>query len=111
MAFNPMPELDPLAIAYNGVGIATCDPWTKGQHDIHMIDARIMVSSPDGRSLVAGDQYGVIHILALETSLKALYRISAFNAMLQCVVFSPNNLRAYEVRGNFCNVWEPPGHL
>ncbi|KAK4242396.1 hypothetical protein C8A03DRAFT_11359 [Achaetomium macrosporum] len=108
MVFSPIPELDLLAIAYDGVGIATCDPWTQEQHDLHRIDARIMVSSPDGRTLVAGDQYGIIHFLAFETSLKVLYRISAFNAMLQCVAFSPDNLRVYEVRDNFCNVWEPP---
>ncbi|AEO71472.1 uncharacterized protein THITE_2123867 [Thermothielavioides terrestris NRRL 8126] len=108
MVFSPVPELDLLAIAYDGVGIATCDPWTQEQHDLQGIDARIMVSSPDGRTLVAGDLSGTIHILAFETSLKVLYRISAFNAMLRSVAFSPDNLRIYEVRDNFCNVWEPP---
>jgi WD40 repeat protein len=108
MVFNPIPDLDLLAIAYDGVGIAICDPWSQEQHDLRSIEARVMVSSPDGRTLVAGDQNGIIHILAFETSLKALYRISAFNTMLQCIAFSPDNLRIYEVRDNFCNVWEPP---
>ncbi|KAK4043380.1 hypothetical protein C8A01DRAFT_43694 [Parachaetomium inaequale] len=108
MVFNPIPDLDLLAIAYDGVGIVVCDPWTQEQHDLHSIEARVIVSSPDGRTLVAGDRNGIIHILAFETSLKVLYRISAFNAMLQCIAFSPDNLRIYEVRDNFCNVWEPP---
>ncbi|GAB1317214.1 NACHT domain-containing protein [Madurella fahalii] len=108
MVFNPIPDLELLAIAYDGVGIAICDPWTREQHDLRSIEARIMVSSPDGRTLVAGDQRGIIHILTFEASLKVLYRISAFNSMLQCIAFSPDNLRVYEVRDNFCNVWEPP---
>jgi WD40 repeat protein len=108
MVFNPIPDQDLLAIAYDGVGISICDPWAQEQHDLHTMEARVMVSSPDGRTLVAGDQSGIIHILTFETSLKVLYRISAFNAMLQCIAFSPDNLRICEVRDKFCNVWEPP---
>jgi hypothetical protein len=108
MVFNPIPDQDLLAIAYDGVGVTICDPWTQEQHDVHTMEARVMVSSPDGRTLVAGDQNGIIHILTFETSLHVLYRISAFNAMLQCIAFSPDNLRIYEVRDKFCNVWEPP---
>jgi hypothetical protein len=108
LVFNPMPEMDLLAIAYDGVGVVTCNPWSREQHDLLEMEPRILVSSRDGRTLFAGDHNGLIHILAFEQTLKVLYRISALRTMLLGLTVSPNALRVYDIRDKHCNVWEPP---
>ncbi|KAL1835925.1 hypothetical protein VTJ49DRAFT_5861 [Mycothermus thermophilus] len=108
LVFNPLPEMNLLAIAYDGVGIVTCDPWTREQLGIRGIEARILVSSRDGRTLFAGDLSNAIHILTFEPSPKVLHYLAPVSrAPLRDIAVSPDGLRIYDVRDRYCNVWEP----
>ncbi len=108
MAFNPLADANLLAVAYDDIGVALCDPWTQEHHTLLKIEARTLASSPDGRTLVIGDRTGIIHMLSFEASPRVLYRIASLNPMLQSLAFSPDSLRVFEARDNFCNAWEQP---
>lgn len=107
MVFNPLPEIDLLAISYDNVGIVVCDPWALEQLSVCSVDSRTLAVSPDGRTLVSGDYSGIIHLFSFESSLRTMYRISMIDEMIKGIVFAPNNMRFYDIRGNFLNVWEP----
>lgn len=108
MAFNPLPDLELLAVAYEKVGIVICDPWALEQLSVYKTDVKILSASPDGRTLASGDFSGVITIFAFESTLRIMYQISAFDEMIRGIVYSPNSTRFYDIRGLFCNIWEPP---
>lgn len=107
LVFNPLPEIDLLAISYDNVGIVVCDPWTLDQLSVCSVDSRTLAVSSDGRTLVSGDYSGIIHLFSFESSLRTMYRISMVDEMIKGIVFAPNNMRFYDIRGNFLNVWEP----
>ena len=106
MVFNPVPELDLMAIAYKDGDIVTCDPWTLEQHSIYGILVHVLVASPDGRTLATGDTEGVVHLFAFET-LRLIYRVAAIDDYVMSIVFASNSLRFFDIRGTSCNVWEP----
>lgn len=107
LVFNPLPEIDLLAISYDNVGIVVCDPWALDQLSVCSVDSRTLAVSSDGRTLVSGDYSGIIHLFSFESSLRTIYRISMVDEMIKCIVFAPNSMRFYDIRGKFLNVWEP----
>ncbi|KAI1084013.1 hypothetical protein F5B20DRAFT_526327 [Whalleya microplaca] len=106
MVFNPVSELDLIAIAYDDGDIVTCDPWDLEQHSIYHLLAHSLAASPDGRILATGDTRGVIHLLLFRT-LRLLYRIDAIGNILWNIIFASNSLRFFDIGGTHCNVWEP----
>ncbi|KAL2269347.1 hypothetical protein VTJ83DRAFT_1531 [Remersonia thermophila] len=112
LLFNPVPESNLLAIAYDGVGIVTCDPWTREQLGFSKIAARILVSSEDGKTLFASDVNNGIHILTFEPSPRVIHYIAPVGrSLLHAMAVSPDGLRLYDVRDKCCNVWEMPAAL
>ncbi|KAL1881783.1 hypothetical protein Daus18300_000836 [Diaporthe australafricana] len=107
MVFNPLLDVDLLAMSYDSVGIVVCDSWTLEQLSVCQVDSRTLAVSPDGRTLISGDYSGIIYLFSFESTLRTMYRISVADEMIKGIVFAPNNLRFYEIRGSFLNVWEP----
>ncbi|KAH6849741.1 hypothetical protein B0I37DRAFT_369747 [Chaetomium sp. MPI-CAGE-AT-0009] len=110
VAFNPVSELDLLAISYKDGDVVLCNPWTLEQTEkCHLrYSLVILASTSDGRILAGGAEDGFIHLLLFET-LQPLYRIQPPDerSLLRGLAFSANNLRFFEIRGQSCNVWEP----
>jgi hypothetical protein len=110
MEFNPVPELELLAISYKDGDVVLCNPWTLEQiGECHLPYSLVLLTSTsDGRVLAGGAEDGMIHLLLFET-LQPLYRIqpSDERSRLCGLAFSANNLRLFEIRGQSCNVWEP----
>ncbi|RYP92352.1 hypothetical protein DL770_001554 [Monosporascus sp. CRB-9-2] len=106
MVFNPVPQLDLMAVAYKDGDLITCDPWTLEQHSVYGILVHVLAASPDGRTLATGDANGIVHLLAFET-LRLIYRVAAIDDCVINIVFASNNLRFFDIRGSCCNVWEP----
>lgn len=105
---NPAVESDLVAVAYQDgeIAIFEMDEWNPKQTHSHTLHTRTMASSPDGRTLAAGDTEGGIYLFAFET-LQLLYRIDSLDETASSIVFASNSLRLYDVRGRSCNVWEP----
>ena len=104
--FNPLPDLELLAIAYKDGDLITCNPWTLQQVCIYEISVQILAASPDGRTLATGDNLGVIHLFFFQT-LRPICKISALEDRVMGIVFTSDNLRFFDIRANACNVWEP----
>ena len=107
LIFNSSPGLCLAAAAYDDGDLVTFDPWNQKQQASVSAEAVTLASSPDGTILVTGDGVGVISLYEFET-LRLLYRINSFEQSIRSVVFNSNNLRFFDIRGGYCNVWEPP---
>lgn len=69
-------------------------------------NAAHMAVSPDGRTLVLGDNTGDICIHDFET-LELLHRIQSDDGEIIGLCYADSNLRFLDIRRNVCNVWEP----
>ncbi len=105
--FNPSPNLQLLAAAYQDGSLALFDP-IEGvtQRVASRVDAQTLASSADGRTLASGDAFGTIQLFEFET-LKIIYRLKSDNVGINKMVFSSDNLRFIDIRGRQCNVWGP----
>ncbi|KAJ0121991.1 hypothetical protein J7T55_002502 [Diaporthe amygdali] len=105
---NPAVESDLVAVAYQDgdIAIFEMDEWSPKQTHTYSLHTRTMASSPDGRTLAAGDTEGGIWLFAFDT-LQLLYRINSLDEVASSIMFASNSLRLYDVRGRSCNVWEP----
>ncbi|PGH13282.1 hypothetical protein AJ80_06392 [Polytolypa hystricis UAMH7299] len=104
VAFNT--ELECIAVSYNDGQLILFDMHFKVSERVSVF-AEVIAISPDGKTLATGDTHGTIYLFAFEP-LRPIYRINADEVSVQSLVFSPNSLRFFDLRGDHCNVWEPP---
>lgn len=110
LIFNPVFELELLALSYKDEELVICNPWSLVQQASYRLQYSlgILAATSDGRILAGGDEFGAVHLFAFET-LQPLYRIERPDEQFQIpgLVFSSDNLRLFDIRGQCCNVWEP----
>lgn len=110
LIFNPALEVELLALSYKDEELVICNPWSLVQQASYRLQYSlgILSATSDGRILGGGDEFGAVHLFAFET-LQPLYRIERPNEdfRIQGLVFSSDNLRLFDIRGQCCNVWEP----
>ncbi|PGH13280.1 hypothetical protein AJ80_06390 [Polytolypa hystricis UAMH7299] len=106
VAFHPNPEAALIAVAYNDGYLVVFDVCDCKQLVQSSIQIQALTASLDGRTLAAGDLEGNIHIFNFET-LKLIYRVQMDHCVVKGMVFHPNGLRFFDIRGDLCNVWEP----
>ncbi|ESA44246.1 hypothetical protein GE21DRAFT_1831 [Neurospora crassa] len=110
LIFNPVFELELLAISYKDEELVICNPWSLMQQASYRLQYSlgILAATSDGRILAGGDEVGAIHLFSFET-LQPLYRIERPDERFHIpgLVFSSDNLRLFDIRGQCCNVWEP----
>ena len=105
--FNPSPNLQLLAAAYQDGSLALFDPIEGTTHQVaSRVDAQTLASSPDGRTLASGNAFGTIQLFEFET-LKVIYRLRSDDVGINKLVFSADSLRFVDIRGPQCNVWGP----
>ena len=64
-----------------------------------------LACSPDGRVFITMDVVGTIKIFDV-ASMTLLYKLSSEDSISQ-IFFASNGLRFYDLRGSYCNIWEP----
>ncbi|KAF4772853.1 hypothetical protein HER10_EVM0001257 [Colletotrichum scovillei] len=110
MVFNPIAELELLAVSYKDGDVVTCNPWTQEQTNKYHLPTSLSVLSAtsDGRILAGAAEDGGIYLFLFET-LQPIYQIERPDDQLRIydIVFSTDNLRFFDIRGQSCNVWEP----
>ena len=107
LIFNPKAEVQLVAASYDDGEIVAFDPWTQRKRASVNADTAVMHGSQDGTILVSGDSNGKITLYDFET-LKVLYNINSEELGIRDFAFSNDGLRFFDVRGDHCNVWEPP---
>ncbi|KAI0123279.1 hypothetical protein BJ170DRAFT_687296 [Xylariales sp. AK1849] len=109
VAFSAATGTSLLAAAYSDGDLIVYDTAT-GCVVNALTDAypQTLCSSPDGRTLAAGDSRGNIELFDFET-LKFLYKIQfeADALKIRTLAFTADNFRLIEIRGNQCRIWEP----
>ncbi|TRX91866.1 hypothetical protein FHL15_007185 [Xylaria flabelliformis] len=109
VAFCPATEYRSLAVLYQDGDLVTVelDLYDRAtQRDVYHIFARVLATSPDGRTLAAGENSGAVSLLIFDT-LQLIHRIT-HDSIIMGIVFAPSGLCFYDIRGRTCNVWEPP---
>lgn len=110
MIFNPIPELELLAITYKDGDIVTCNPWTLETENLFEAQAILdcLAATSDGRILAGAAEGGGIYLFLFET-LQPIYQIARSDnqLLINDLAFSTDNLRFFDIRGHSCNVWEP----
>lgn len=107
LIFNPKAEVQLVAAAYDDGEIVAFDPWTQRKRASVNANTAVMQGSRDGTILVSGDGIGKITLYDFET-LKVLYNINSYESIIRGFAFSSDGLRFFDVRGDHCNIWEPP---
>lgn len=80
------------------------DTYDEVKGDIGIIPHGI-VCSPNGQIFITMDVGGSIKIYDV-SSMSLIYKLSSEDRINQ-IHFSPDNVRFYDLRGSYCNIWEP----
>ncbi|KUI67446.1 hypothetical protein VM1G_02907 [Cytospora mali] len=104
--FNPNPEINLAAVSYQNGSTYVFDPELQKVQATADTDATVLAASPDGTVLAIGSGNGFIKLYDFET-MKLLHQIFLHQKAIRSIVFNSSGLRLFEIRGNYCNVWEP----
>lgn len=99
------PVTDSLLILYEDTKIVE---WNIAQDEQEVYDhtaARSMTLSQDGNFLLTSDVNGTLSIYVIP-GYRLMYRMK-YDELVTDLAFSPDETRFYDLRGSFCNVWEP----
>jgi WD40 repeat protein len=95
-----------LAAAYVDGDLVILDTSEGLAKEMTVANAQVLASSPDGRTLAAGDSLGTIKLYDFET-LRLLCCIKSSDYSIKCLKFSADSLHILDIALNQCHVWEP----
>ncbi|KAL4751309.1 hypothetical protein BDW72DRAFT_193001 [Aspergillus terricola var. indicus] len=98
-----------LVAAYSDGDLVMYDTSSGGVLEIlNGVNAQTLACSFDGRTLATADSHGTISLFDLET-LRLLYRLQFDGTPIgpRALVFTIDNSRLIDVRGNQCRIWDP----
>lgn len=98
------PKSDEVVGLYMGGHVFRWNPWDNTQQEQQAYGS-ILASSPEGKFFVIGDSNGTIKLYNFQ-HFALIYQLSCEN-LINDICFSPDSKRLYDLRGQFCNVWEP----
>lgn len=99
------PTMDHLVILYEDTKVVDWDVIEDEQIQHSHLNAREMVLSPDGELLLTSNANGTLSLWMLP-EYRLTYRLQ-YDELVYGLAFSPDGTRFYDIRGTFCNVWEP----
>ncbi|KAF8541692.1 hypothetical protein BDD12DRAFT_485014 [Trichophaea hybrida] len=94
-----------LILGYSDGTMQKWDPFTEERFECDA-DAQTLVCSPDGATIATGDSFGNIKLWNFDT-LELIQHISTQDDPIDMLCFSPDGLRFYDIRGDYCSAWEP----
>ena len=98
------PKSDEVLGLYMGGHVFRWNPCDDTQQELQA-EASIIAFSPEGKFFVTGDSSGTIKLYNFH-HFALIYQLSCEN-MINDICFSPDSKRLYDLRGQFCNIWEP----
>ncbi|KAE8453869.1 hypothetical protein EG329_007645 [Mollisiaceae sp. DMI_Dod_QoI] len=98
------PKSEEVIGLYMGGHVFRWNPYNNTQQELQA-DASIVASSPEGKFFATGDSRGTIKLYNFQ-HFSLIYQLSCEN-MMSDLCFSPDSKRLYDLRGQFCNIWEP----
>lgn len=98
------PQSEEVIGLYMGGQVFRWNPWEDTQQELQAYGS-ILASSPDGKFFAIGDSNGTIKLYNFQHFV-LIYQLSCEN-LINDICFSPDSKRLYDLRGQFCNIWEP----
>jgi WD40 repeat protein len=98
------PQTEEILGLYQGGHVFKWHPYNGTQLEVKA-RASLIACSPEGTLFATGDHNGTIKLFNFD-DFSLLYQLS-FEDMVGDITFSPDSKRLYDLRGQFCNVWEP----
>ena len=98
------PHSEEILGLYQGGHVFRWNPWDDTQHELQT-NGSILASSPEGKFFAIGGSNGTIKLYNFD-HFTLIYQLSCEN-LINDMCFSPDSKRLYDLRGQFCNVWEP----
>ncbi|KAJ5467484.1 Cytochrome cd1-nitrite reductase-likeC-terminal heme d1 [Penicillium sp. IBT 31633x] len=89
---------------YMGWQVFRWNPYTNTQQELEA-EGSILACSPEGKFFTTGDSQGTIKLYNFH-HFTMIYKLSC-DQMITDICFSPDSKRLYDLRGSWCNVWEP----
>ncbi|KGO65030.1 hypothetical protein PEX1_017620 [Penicillium expansum] len=89
---------------YGGGQVFRWNPYTNSQQELEA-EGAILACSPEGKFFTIGDSQGTIKLYSFH-HFTMIYKLSC-DQMITDICFSPDSKRLYDLRGPWCNVWEP----
>ncbi|KAL8715496.1 MAG: hypothetical protein Q9220_000831 [cf. Caloplaca sp. 1 TL-2023] len=99
------PGTDHLVIMYEDTKVVEWNVRDDEQTQYDHMGARGIVLSHDGSLLLTSDANGTLSIWTVP-KYRLTYRLN-YEELVTDMTFSPDGTRFYDIRGTFCNVWEP----
>ncbi|KAG8530798.1 uncharacterized protein KY384_004155 [Bacidia gigantensis] len=99
------PETDHLLVMYEDTKVVEWNVRDDEQSPHDHMGARGMVLNHDGSLLLTSDVNGTLSIWTIP-DYRLTYRLK-YEELVTDMSFSPDGARFYDIRGTFCNVWEP----
>lgn len=106
VVFNPVRALSLLAVGYFDGEISIIDLRNYEVKAHAEADASSLSASPDGKTLLVGDNTGTIRIFDFET-LELIDILKSEDEEITAMVFAGSSLRFLDIRRDRVNVWEP----
>ncbi|KAJ5774116.1 Cytochrome cd1-nitrite reductase-like C-terminal heme d1 [Penicillium paradoxum] len=98
------PKSDEIIGLYMGGQVFRWNPYTNTQQELEA-EGSILACSPEGKFFTVGDSQGTIKLYNFH-HFTMVYKLS-YNQVITDLCFSPDSKRLYDLRGAWCNVWEP----
>ncbi|OBT56708.1 hypothetical protein VE04_03326 [Pseudogymnoascus sp. 24MN13] len=90
---------------YNDGNLFKWHPFNDKATVVVPADATALKCSPSGLFVVTSDDSGTLKIWTLE-NLSLVYQLS-YASTVNDLAISPDGKRVYDLRGAYCNIWEP----
>ncbi|KAL8981659.1 MAG: hypothetical protein Q9205_003617 [Flavoplaca limonia] len=98
------PQSEELIGLYMGGHVFRWNPWEDTQQELQAYGSILALSS-NGKFFAIGDSNGTIKLYNFHHFV-LIYQLSCEN-LINDICFSPDSRRLYDLRGQFCNIWEP----
>lgn len=98
------PKSEEVLGLYMGGQVFRWNPYDNTQQELQ-VEASILSCSPEGKFFVTGDSNGTMKLYDFD-HFALIYQLSC-ESMINDICFSPDSKRLIDLRGQFCNIWEP----
>lgn len=98
------PNSEEIIGLYLGGQVFRWNPYTNGGQELEA-EGSILACSSEGKFFAVGDSQGTIKLYNFN-HFSMIYKTS-YDQLIAEICFSPDSTRLYDIRGAWCNIWEP----